>query len=144
MGKGGPWAEFPVTYRQELVGTILGWVRVGESGSVVGMSGAGKSNLLGFLASRPDATQPYLGDAVTDTCFLLLDANLLPALTPTAFYREMLMSLQRQRSGLPTLLQDEVLISQGHIDSRDDLLLLSAVRDVHRIFCYEAASVLSG
>ena len=137
VGKVGPWAEFPVTYRQELVHTILSWVRVGESGSIVGMSGAGKSNLLGFLASRPDAAQPLLGDAVADTCFLLLDANLLPALTRTAFYREMLQSLHRQRLCLPESLQDEASNYQGHIDSRDDLLLLSAVRDVHRVFCYE-------
>ena len=138
MAKGGPWAESPVTYRQELVHTILGWVRVGESGSVVGMSGAGKSNLLGFLASRPDAVQPFLGDAASDTCLLLLDANLLPALTRTAFYREMLQSLHRQRQCLPDLLQDELFtFYRGHIDLRDDLLLLSAVRDMHRVFCYE-------
>ncbi len=137
MDKVGPWAEFPATYRQEQVRTILGWVRVGESGLIVGMSGAGKSNLLGFLSSRPDAAQLYLGDAVADTCFLLLDANLLPALTRTAFYREMLQLLHRRRSCLPVSLQNEASNYQGHIDSRDDLLLLSAVRDVHRIFCYE-------
>jgi hypothetical protein len=138
VGKVGPWAEFPVTYRQEQVRTILGWARVGESGLVVGMSGAGKSNLLGFLSSRPDAAQPFLGDAVADTCFLLLDANLLPALTQTAFYRELLQLLHRRRSCIPESFQDELsTLYREHINSRDDLILLSTVRDVHGIFCYE-------
>jgi len=143
VDKEGPWAESPATYRQEQVRTILRWVRVGESGSVVGMSGAGKSNLLGFLSSRPDAAQPFLGDAGADTCFLLLDVNLLPALTRTAFYREMLESLHRHRPCLPDPLQDELFtLYQGHINLRDDLLLLTTARDMHRVYCYEGGKRL--
>ena len=51
------WDEYPTTYRQHDVQRILQAVRVGESAAVVGLSGAGKSNLLGFMAHR---TAPML------------------------------------------------------------------------------------
>jgi DNA-binding winged helix-turn-helix (wHTH) protein len=134
----GPWADFPVDYCQEQVRDILGWIRVGESGVVVGMSGAGKSNLLGFLASRPDVVQAHLGEAAANTCFLLLDANRLPTLTGTSFYRAMLQTLHRQRACLPKTLRDDLsALYRGHIDCQDDLLLLGAVQDMHHLFCYE-------
>jgi hypothetical protein len=137
VSKAGPWAEFPVTYRQEQVHTMLSWVRVGESGVLVGMSGAGKSNLLGFLASRSDAAQPHLGNMVADTCFLLLDANRLPRLTGTAFYRAMLQALQGSRSRLDEPLQDDlVALYRRYIGSADDLILFGAIQDMHRLFCY--------
>ncbi len=85
MSRVGPWAEFPITYRQEQIRIILDWLRVGESGVIAGMSGCGKSNLLGFLASRPDAAQSRLGDTVADTWFTFLDMNRLPNLIGTAF-----------------------------------------------------------
>ena len=45
VSRAGPWVDFPVEYYQEQVRDILGWLRAGESGVVVGMSGASKSNL---------------------------------------------------------------------------------------------------
>lgn len=137
MSGPGYWSEFPVTYRQEQIETILNWLRGGRSGVVVGMSGAGKSNLLGFLAGRPDAARPHLGDAVDDTCFLLLDANRLPALTGTVFHRAMLHTLHQHRGCLPEELQEKVsAIYRERIDSEDDLLLFGALQDLHQVFCY--------
>jgi ABC-type phosphate/phosphonate transport system ATPase subunit len=49
------WDTYPVTYRQNEVQSILAAVRAGECAAVVGLSGAGKSNLMGFLANRADA-----------------------------------------------------------------------------------------
>lgn len=138
MNRLGPWADFPADYCQEHVRDILGWIRVGEGGVVVGMSGAGKSNLLGFLASRLDVVQAHLGDAAASTCLLLLDANRLPSLTGTSFYRAMLQTLHRQRACLiESLRHDLSALYQGCIDCQDDLLLLGAVQDMHYLFCYE-------
>ncbi|GAB4531761.1 MAG: hypothetical protein Kow0063_11420 [Anaerolineae bacterium] len=134
----GPWADFPVDYCQEHTRTILSWLRVGESGVVVGMSGAGKSNLLGFLASRPDAVRAHLGDMAANTCFLLLDANRLPTLTRTSFYRAMLQTIHRQRTCLLGKLRDDVsALYRESIDLQDDLLLSGALQDMHHLFCYE-------
>ena len=56
------WADFPQTYRAEQVSAILQWIAVGDSGVVVGGSGAGKSNLVGFMAGRPDVVARYIID----------------------------------------------------------------------------------
>jgi len=49
------WNSYPFDYREKEVQRVLAAVRAGECVSVVGLSGAGKSNLMGFLANRPDA-----------------------------------------------------------------------------------------
>ena len=49
------WKTYPSDYREKEVQHILSAVRAGECASVVGLSGAGKSNLMGFIANRPDA-----------------------------------------------------------------------------------------
>jgi hypothetical protein len=46
------WDEYPREYRAAEVGAVLAAVRAGECVSLVGLSGAGKSNLMGFLANR--------------------------------------------------------------------------------------------
>jgi energy-coupling factor transporter ATP-binding protein EcfA2 len=63
------WDAYPANYRHNEIETIRKAALAGECVSVVGLSGAGKSNLLGFLAHRvPDPPR-----------FLLVDCNSLPA-----------------------------------------------------------------
>ena len=52
------WTDSPADYRHTEVEYILAAVRAGECVSVVGLSGAGKSNLAAFVAQRagPEAT----------------------------------------------------------------------------------------
>jgi energy-coupling factor transporter ATP-binding protein EcfA2 len=45
-------ASYPPTYRAQEVQTIVSATQAGECVSIVGLSGAGKSNLLGFIAHR--------------------------------------------------------------------------------------------
>ncbi|NUM44184.1 MAG: winged helix-turn-helix domain-containing protein [Anaerolineales bacterium] len=70
------WDSYPPTYRQQEVQSLLAAVRTGESVSLLGLSGAGKSNLLGFLAHR----------VLWDGRFVLVDGNRLGEPTPAAFY----------------------------------------------------------
>lgn len=65
------WDSYPPSYRQAEIAAVLQAVRAGECAALVGLSGAGKSNLLGFLANR--LRQPDLPE------FLLLDCNRLPS-----------------------------------------------------------------
>ena len=65
------WDSFPAGYRQAEAQAITAGIDSGESVSVVGLSGAGKSNLLGFLArqlsaalSIPTRRQVWAGIAV--------------------------------------------------------------------------------
>jgi len=48
------WKTYPSDYREKEAQHIFSAVRAGECASVVGLSGVGKSNLMGFLAHRPD------------------------------------------------------------------------------------------
>jgi hypothetical protein len=70
------WDSYPDSYRQKEVHAILSAIYAGESVSLLGLSGAGKSNLLGFLAHRV----PW------DGRFVLVDGNRLAEPTPSAFY----------------------------------------------------------
>jgi hypothetical protein len=62
------WDSYPDSYRSKEVQHIIKAVAAGECVSVIGLSGAGKSNLVGFLAQRVS----------TGIHFILVDCNDLP------------------------------------------------------------------
>lgn len=72
------WDTYPAGYRQAEVQRILSAVRSGACAAVTGLSGCGKSNLLGFIAHR--MTAPGLPD------FALVDCNRLPQPRAEAFW----------------------------------------------------------
>ncbi len=57
------WSSYAPTYRAGEMRTLAGWIASGASGSVVGLIGCGRSNLLRFLCEHPAAHQGYLADA---------------------------------------------------------------------------------
>jgi len=72
-----PWDNFPADYRSAEVRAIHSAVKTGECVAVVGLSGAGKSNLLGYLADRrPGGTQPR---------YVLVDGNRLADASAAGF-----------------------------------------------------------
>ncbi len=72
------WKTYPSDYREKEVQHILAAARAGESASVVGLSGSGKSNLMGFITNRPDTfPQPTA----------LVDCNRLRENTSTELFR---------------------------------------------------------
>ncbi len=74
------WDEYPVHYRESEVKAILTALRAGECVQVIGLSGAGKSNLMGFLHQRAGA-QP---DCPT---FVLVDGNRAQPRTADGLFR---------------------------------------------------------
>lgn len=79
--------SYPPDYRAAEVSAILHATRAGESVAVVGLSGAGKSNLLRFLATEKSTARHPL---------LLVDANRLLDPSPAALLR-----LAAQAMGTP-------------------------------------------
>ncbi len=72
------WDTYPSDYRAAEVFSILTATRAGESVSLVGLSGTGKSNLTGFLAQRQSTLEHPL---------VLVDCNRLAEPTPAALFR---------------------------------------------------------
>ncbi len=110
------WESYPATYREREVQAVLRAARAGDSVSVVGLSGAGKSNLLGFLANRAN-------DAGASVRLAAVDCNRLQAPTPEAFYR-----LVRAALGERGPAQDEsealYVLLEGQLDSEMGICLL--------------------
>lgn len=77
------WDEYPPDYRQAEMDQLASAIRAGGCAAVVGLSGSGKSNLLGFFAHR----------AASPVRRVLLDANRLTSPDPTDFYSFTLRSL---------------------------------------------------
>jgi hypothetical protein len=87
------WKTYPSDYREKEVQHILAAVRAGECVSVIGLSGAGKSNLMGFIANRPEVfIHPNI----------LVDCNRLRQNTSDGLFR-----LVRRALGDGTPSQDE-------------------------------------
>jgi hypothetical protein len=114
--------------------TILAdWIQAGESGSIVGLAGAGKSNLLGFLTHRPEVMARYLENSGLKLALVQVDLNNLPNHDLATFYRVILRSLYEGRAQLAAL--DESLAT--HIetfyrkveDKLDPFLVQSALRE---------------
>lgn len=135
------WDSYPSTYRQSEVQRILTAVRAGHCVAVLGFSGAGKSNLLGFIAHRvrlPDAPE-----------FLLVDCNRLRQPSAESFLALLAASLAGSAEASAPLLDELIarrLASAPHglcllVDRLDALppeemgklsSNLRALRDAHK------------
>ena len=74
------WNEYSADYRAEEIKEIYRAAYAGECVSVVGLSGSGKSNLLDFIASRPELTSQY-------PRFVFVDCNRIAKATSESFFR---------------------------------------------------------
>jgi len=126
---------------------IAGWIAAGESGSVVGPAGSGRTHLLGFLCHRQDALQKYLPPQADPVALVPVDLNNLPANDAATLYRIILRAFYRVRDRFaaisPTLLQS---IADFYLEVRavqDPFLTQSALDDLLLLFQdHEARIVL--
>jgi hypothetical protein len=124
------WEAYPLTYRAREIKTLAGWIAAGLSGSVVGLAGSGKSNLLGFACHRPEALQPYLPPAES-VALVPVDLNNLPASTLATFYRVVLRSFYEIRERLRADLQPKIAaLYVENRAARDPFLPQSALREL--------------
>lgn len=97
LNLGRMWAAYPATYRAREVEILAGWLAAGESGSVVGLPGSGRSNLLGFLCHRPEVIQAYLPFQSGSLALVPVDINNLPAHNLATLYRVIIRSFYWMR-----------------------------------------------
>ncbi len=125
------WEAYPLAYRAREMRILAGWIRAGVSGSVVGLGGAGKSNLLGFVCHRPEALQAYLEPGDGPVVLVQVDLNDLPANTPSTFYRVILRSFYEARRHFEQALQQSINdLYMENRAARDSFLVQSALREL--------------
>jgi hypothetical protein len=82
----------PLTYREEIVGPIMTRIQAGESCSIVGVAGTGKSNLFQFVA-QDDVRERYLGESWKTYLLVLIDSHSLRELSEWAIFELLLHSV---------------------------------------------------
>jgi hypothetical protein len=129
------WAAYPATYRAREIKILAGWISSGESGSVVGLSGCGRSNLLGFLCYRPEVLQAYLLPEAGPVALIQVDLNNLPASNLSTLYRMILRSFYRVRDQFDQTLQQKIItLYQENRLERDPFLPQSALQELLLLF----------
>lgn len=119
---------------------LAGWIKAGESGSIIGLPGAGKSNLLGFLSHRPEVLRSYLPDSFGNLALIHVDLNNLPDDDLSTFYRVILRSLYEAHNQLAVI--DQALTTSIETlyrkveDKTDPFLSQSALREA-LFLCHE-------
>ncbi len=112
------------TYRQDELALICRFARRGASLCLMGVAGAGKSNIVAILREQPDLRARYLGPDLDRVRFAVVDARSWSH-TPQHLWQLMLDGIQRAASDLPP--PPEAVLSldreanavrklQGHID----------------------------
>lgn len=125
------WAQYDMFYRRREVEVVVGWITAVHTGSVVGLAGSGKSNLLGFLGHRPDVLQAYLPATARQILTVPVDLNHLTDTRLVTLFRVILRSFYEIRHTLPETLQLTVDHTyQTHKAVQDAFLVQSALRDL--------------
>lgn len=133
MAASRAWTVYSPAYRKKEMATLAVWIRAGQSGAVVGLAGAGKSNLLGFLSHRPEALP--LDPQTKPVAMIPVDLNNLPAHNLATFYRVILRSFYEVRHRFdPTLQQTITTLYQENRAERDPFLPQSALRELLLLF----------
>ncbi len=126
------WSQYPATYRERELETLVNSIIVrGASGSVAGLPGTGKSNLLGFLCHRPDVLQTLLAPHNIEASLVPIDLNNLADNTNATFYRVILRSFYEVRDHFEGELR-ELIIKQyeEHKTTVDPFVVQSALREL--------------
>lgn len=84
------WDSYPADYRKKEIGTIAKWIITGDSGSVVGLIGCGRTHLLSFLCHRADVLKQYLPPYIRNIVLIPVDLYNLANNDLSSLYRTIL------------------------------------------------------
>ncbi len=131
------YARYSPTYRAAEVSQVMRWIKAGQSGCLIGLRGAGKSNFLRFL-SRDDVRQQYLGQRLAD--FALVHIDFL-ALTECADWAVYELILDRLAADLhtarmePRIIEEIASLHRGSMRRKDAVTAQRAVERSLDIIC---------
>jgi len=125
------WAAYPPTYRSKELKTLANWVSLGESSSVVGLPGCGRSNLLGFMCNRPRVLQSYLPGRSRPVALIPVDLNNLPANNLATLYRVILRAFYRVGQQFDLSLRQNIsTLYQEYKTAQDPFLVQTALQEL--------------
>ncbi len=128
---GAPWQHHPPTYRTAEIRLLTKWILAGASGSVLGLRGAGRSNLLGFLCHRPDVLRTYINPVKLPVTLVLVDLGDLPTNTLGDLYRVILRAFYEAQARFAE--DAKQVVAQTYTEHQaltDPFLTQSALRKV--------------
>ncbi|MEM7346190.1 MAG: winged helix-turn-helix domain-containing protein [Chloroflexota bacterium] len=132
--------RYVATYRQKQMEQIAGWVTANESGAIVGLAGAGKSNFLRFLCHYPQALHQYLEPTEQKIILVPADLNNMPTYDLSTFYRVILRAFFEIQERFPIDLQPCIAEFYRHNQrEQDPFLPQSALREL--LFLFRAKQV---
>jgi hypothetical protein len=122
---------FAPTYRAAEMRTLAGWIASGVSGSVVGLVGCGRSNVLRFLCEQPQALQGYMPIDTPPIALVPVDLYDLPSENLADLYRTMLHAFYWVRERLaPPLAERAAALYLEHRASTDSFLTQTALYEL--------------
>lgn len=132
MSRSRRWADYSADYRADQVHQLAAWLGSGTSACIVGLGGAGKSNLLGYLAHRPDVLERHL-PAGLNPILVWVDLNYLPTANLQDLYRLILRSLVDADAWLTPEARNQAVQSFANFRSCTDAFLVqTAILDLLR------------
>jgi DNA-binding winged helix-turn-helix (wHTH) protein len=132
-----PQDHYTLTYRAAEAGQMMDWIKAGQSGSLIGLRGSGKSNFLRFLL-RENVRQHYLKQNYADFIFVLIDLLALAKQAEWTVYELILNRLLGQLRSLDAKKETVEEIASLHREvrnSRDPLTAQWAVEQGVDLLC---------
>lgn len=110
-----PWSKHPQYYREKEVQALNTALNAGECVSLIGLSGMGKSNLLGYLAYRSSAIDTEGPE------YVLIDCNRIQEINPSSFFQ---LAVSRLRAYLGPEQNDPPQIDEGDFDEFEKMIAM--------------------
>jgi DNA-binding winged helix-turn-helix (wHTH) protein len=133
--------RYTLTYRASEAHQVVDWIKAGQSGCLIGLRGAGKSNFMRFLL-RQDVRRHYLGRNDADFVLVLIDLLALVERSDGAVYIKILDRLLDELDSLDVeeeSIEDLVSLHREVTHSRDPFSAQRAVERLVDVFCRRLA-----
>ncbi len=135
--------RYTVAYRRAEASQVMSWIRAGQSGCLIGLRGAGKSNFLRFLL-HDDGRQIYLGQGSADFALVHVDLLALTECATWAFYELMVerLAAQLRAAGAEPPVMKEIAAEQRVITrTKDSLMAQRAVEQCLNVACQRSGQI---
>ncbi len=125
------WNTYSPTYRTKEIKLLARWIHAGKSGTVVGLPGCGRSNLLGYLCHRPDILAQYLPSNRLPVVLIPIDFRDFIGHNISVLYRLLLRAFDQIRHHLPSILAEYIRTAfEAHKTEQDFFVVQSVLYDI--------------